>query len=335
MSPQQGWVRRPVLVLTLAVVILFLAAGADASAGDRLPAFKECVTQCQEDKCGPERSPMHIPLYRRLLLWDCPAECDYACQHVVTNHRLTYGAPVVQFYGKWPFIRALGMQEPLSVLFSLGNLWAHAQGLRKLRAAIPPSYRLLRWYKLFAYAGITSWIFSAAFHTRDFRFTEEMDYFAAGGSVLYGFYYTPIRIFRLDRPTHRVRSALKAWTVLCCCLYVAHVAYLKGVKWDYTYNMAANVVIGVTQNLLWCWFSARRYMQSKAPWTLLPILVVSWITLAMSLELFDFPPLWGSLDAHALWHFGTIAPAMVWYKFLLMDALDDLGGSKKLNMLKD
>ncbi|CAI4216816.1 unnamed protein product [Parascedosporium putredinis] len=299
-SPK-AWVWRPALVSALALLVLFLATGAEASTGDKLPAFRECVRRCVEDRCAPDsRRPIHIPAYRRLLLWDCPAECDYACQHVITGQRLATDQRVVQFYGKWPFIRALGMQEPLS---------------------------------LFAYAGIAAWIFSAVFHTRDFRFTEEMDYFAAGGSILYGFYYTPIRIFRLDRPTRKIKSILKAWTVLCCCMYVAHVAYLKGVRWDYTYNMAANVVIGLTQNLLWCWHAVRRYRQSKAPWTLLPVLVVSWITLAMSLELFDFAPLWGSLDAHALWHFGTIGPAMLWYKFLLYDALDDLGGSK--TVLKD
>lgn len=331
-SSQKGWVRRPALVLALAVVVLLLATGVEASAGDRSLVFRGCVKQCEEEKCIPGKSNSHIPFYRRLL-WDCPAECDYTCQHVITNQRIVSGQPVLQYHGKWPFVRAFGMQEPLSVIFSLANLWCHVQGLRKLRATIPPSYRLLRWYKLFAYAAITAWVFSSIFHTRDTKFTEEMDYFAAGGGVLYGFYYAPIRVFRLDRPTRRIKSFLKIWTTLCCCLYIAHVAYLKGVKWDYTYNMTANVVLGLSQNLLWCWFSVRRYIQSKAPWTLLPILVVSWITLAMSLELLDFPPLWGSLDAHALWHFGTVVPAIAWYKFLLMDALDDLGGSRKLNML--
>ena len=37
---------------------------------------------------------------------------------------------------------------------------------------------------------------SMIFHTRDFNFTEKLDYFAAGASVLYGLYYTPIRVFR-------------------------------------------------------------------------------------------------------------------------------------------
>lgn len=206
------------------------------------------------------------------------------------------------------------MQEPLSVIFSLGNLWAHASGLRRLRASVPPSYRLLPFYKLFAYFGIASWVFSSIFHTRDFKFTEEMDYFAAGASVLYGLYYTAVRVFRLDRPTRKIKSVLKSWTALCCCLYLAHVAYLKGVRWDYTYNMAANVVVGLLHNVLWFWFSFRRYRLSGEPWTLLPVVAVTWISLAMSLELFDFAPLWGSLDAHALWHFGTIAPCVLWYR---------------------
>jgi post-GPI attachment to proteins factor 3 len=30
--------------------------------------------------------------------------------------------------------------------------------------------------------------------------------------------------------------------------------------------------------------------------------------------LLDFPPIWGVLDAHSLWHLGTIAPTVFWYK---------------------
>jgi len=208
------------------------------------------------------------------------------------------------------------MQEPLSVLFSLGNLWAHASGLRKLRNSVPPSYPLRPYYERFAQIAIAAWVFSSIFHTRDFPFTEELDYFAAGASVLYSLYYALVRIFRLDRPSRRRKNAslLRTWTWTCRLLFAAHVLYLKGVKWDYTYNMSANVVVGGLNNLLWSWFSWRTYRTSRRPWAAWPGIVVAWIVMAMSLELLDFPPLWGSLDAHALWHAATIAPAVIWYK---------------------
>lgn len=314
-----------------ALVGALLAAGtARASVGDRLPEFRECVEICQQENCGADAEHQTpIALHRRILLWTCPSECDYTCQHIITARRLSSSPPqpVVQFHGKWPFYRFLGMQEPLSVLFSLGNFYAHYDGLRnKVLSQIPASYTMRPFYIALAYVGMASWFFSAVFHTRDFRVTEELDYFAAGASVLYGMYYTVVRVFRLDKKTPERRSVLRFWTGVCLALYCAHVAYLKLWRWDYTYNMAANVACGLVQNVLWTWFSWKRYQGNGRTWAMWPGLVVAWVVVAMSLELLDFPPLWGSIDAHSLWHLGTIGPAVLFYHFLVKDAQDDLAG---------
>jgi post-GPI attachment to proteins factor 3 len=206
------------------------------------------------------------------------------------------------------------MQEPFSVFFSLLNFLAHQNGLSKVTSSIPASYTMRKYYVMLAYFGMASWVFSMIFHTRDFSLTEQLDYFAAGASVLYGMYYTPIRIFRMDLGGKKTKSILRAWTVTCILMYVAHVTYLKWYAWDYTYNMAANVVIGIVQNMMWSWFSFDKYRRSGRAWAMWPGLVVAWIILAMSLELLDFPPLWGCLDAHSLWHLGTVAPTMIFYK---------------------
>jgi hypothetical protein len=206
------------------------------------------------------------------------------------------------------------MQEPFSVLFSLFNFLAHDYGLSQLRESIPKNYPLRKYYVLFGYFGLASWIFSMIFHTRDFGVTEKLDYFGAGASVLYGLYYTPIRIFQLyktDDP--RKPSLLRLWTFLCITLYILHVSYLSFWSWDYTYNMAANVACGIVQNLLWSWFSIVEYQRVNRLWAAAPGLIVAWIILAMSLELFDFPPWWGMIDAHSLWHLGTVLPTVLWY----------------------
>ncbi|KAI5466755.1 Per1-like-domain-containing protein [Mariannaea sp. PMI_226] len=328
MASQRGrpWTR----VISLTVLVLTLAATAHASRGDRLQEFKDCLRVCETENCGTGKDHTPIPLLRRLLLWNCASECDYACQHIVTSQRLATGLSVEQFHGKWPFYRFLGMQEPFSVIFSLGNLWAHWDGLKKVRAHIPASYTMRPWYVCLAWVGISSWVFSAIFHTRDFPLTEELDYFAAGANVLYGMYYTPIRIFRLDKATPRRRSVLRAWTLLCATLYLCHVSYLKFVRWDYTYNMAANVAAGIVQNILWTWFSFDRYKKSRRAWAAWPGFVVAWVIFAMSMELFDFPPWLFSIDAHSLWHLMTIGPTILWYNFLLKDARDDIAGSQRL-----
>ena len=225
--------------------------------------------------------------------------------------------PIVQYHGKWPFYRLLGIQEPCSVLFSLFNFLAHQYGLAQLRKRIPADYPLRRYYVAFGYFGLASWVCSMIFHTRDFGVTEKLDYFAAGASVLYGLYFAPIRIFRLDQRMPPVKQTLlRLWTVICVLLYVAHVSYLTLWRWDYTYNMAANVAVGIVQNVLWSWFSVISYQRLKKPWAAWPGLIVAWIVMAMSLELLDFPPIGGLVDAHSLWHLGTVGPTIWWYKWV-------------------
>lgn len=213
------------------------------------------------------------------------------------------------------------MQEPASVLFSLFNFLAHDRGIGKVRDQIPASYPLRRYYLLFGYFGLASWVFSMIFHTRDFNVTEKLDYFAAGASVMYGLYFAAIRVFRLDRPrpsntsTNNSASAvLRAWTFLCASLYLLHISYLTFIRFDYTYNMAANVVVGIIQNILWTYFSVQRFRKVGRLWAAWPGLIVAWIVLAMSMELLDFPPIGGMVDAHALWHLGTVGPTIWWYK---------------------
>ncbi|KAI9831568.1 MAG: hypothetical protein M1819_004799 [Sarea resinae] len=317
----------PALAIASLLILSLLAGRTQASIGDRLPEFRECVATCEEVNCGDGKTS--LPLHLQLLLWTCSSECDYTCQHIVTEnrqHRFMIQDPVVQYHGKWPFHRLFGMQEPFSVLFSLFNFLAHDQGMNKIRQSIPASYPLRKYYLAFGYFGLASWIFSMIFHTRDFDVTEKLDYFAAGASVLYGLYYTPIRIYRLDLPSKQ--ATLRLWTLFCIALYIGHVSYLTLWSWDYTYNMAANVVVGVVQNLLWSWFSIKRYQRMKRTWAAWPGLIVAWIVLAMSLELLDFPPIGGMLDAHSLWHLGTVGPTIWWYSFLVKDAHDDLEGAR-------
>lgn len=43
-----------------------------------------------------------------------------------------------------------------------------------------------------------------------------------------------------------------------------------------------------------------------------------------SLELLDFPPVWGVFDAHSLWHLATFPLTFVFYDFLASDATWEL-----------
>ncbi|EPE04722.1 mn2+ homeostasis protein per1 [Ophiostoma piceae UAMH 11346] len=331
MATRGLWPGRPAgafLVLAALVVVLALVPVVSASVGDRLPEFRDCMEVCKQENCGVNKPATPIPFHLRLLLWNCASECDQTCQRIISSHRITHNLGLVQFHGKWPFYRLWGIQEPASVAFSLGNLWAHVAGLRRLRRQVPASYSLRPWYVGFGTVGMASWTFSSIFHTRDFVLTERLDYFAAGASVLYGLYFTVVRVFRLDRAAHE--SLRSVWTLACLCLYAAHVAFLTLVRWDYGYNMAANVLCGVLQNALWSWFSYRTFVRTRRFWAVWPGIAVAWVMLTMSLELFDFPPAYSIFDAHSLWHLGTIGPTILWYNFLIKDALDDIASKERL-----
>lgn len=244
---------------------------------------------------------------------------------------------VVQYHGKWPFKRFLGVQEPLSMLFSVANLGGYLVSWRPLLASVPEGSPLRTPYLGVAVVGINAWVWSTIFHTRDRAWTERMDYFSAGALTLWGFYVAVTRVFRLfpSRAPHalsvatrvRLNQVLLVGLVLAFC---GHVAYLLSDKrFDYRYNMIANVTVGLISMSLWVGWSilhllAERRDPSKRrpPHVLRPLLPLAWLLAAGLLELLDFPPLFNmSLDAHALWHLATIPLAKMWcVGFLAADA---------------
>ncbi|KAJ5973824.1 hypothetical protein N7481_011034 [Penicillium waksmanii] len=222
-------------------------------------------------------------------------------------------SPVVQFHGKWPFRRMLGMQEPFSVLFSFFNFAAHWHGMSRIQESIPAWHSLRKYYMAFGYFGLASWTFSMIFHTRDFAITEKFDYWGAGASVLYGLYLAVVRILRLDleNPPAPSDPASPVDRNLYSALHAA-----------------SNVAVGIIQNLMWTGFSIVRYKKHLKSWTAWPGMIVAWLILAMSLELLDFPPWNGLIDAHSLWHLGTVVPTAWWYSFLIKDTQDDIASHR-------
>lgn len=132
-----------------------------ASTGDRSQFFQNCMKGCIHSNCT-EGSCLNISSSWKLnwklkkmfdffsdainfqehikqdfsnevLLWTCHDECIYHCMWRTTNTFVSRDWPVPQFYGKWPFVRFFGIQEPASVFFSFLNLIAHWRMIRKFR----------------------------------------------------------------------------------------------------------------------------------------------------------------------------------------------------------
>lgn len=303
-----------VIFMHILVGLLLCAVSVLASSGDRLPQFTHCVNYCVATECEEP-----LPIWLRLMFWNCESNCDYLCQQRLTRAHINSYSAVHQYHGKWPFIRMLGIQEPASVLFSLLNLWPNWVGYRRLRSfdTSAPYGSLFPYYLTFAIVGINTWIWSSVFHVRDFVLTERLDYFSAILSIVYGLFLALVRLFRLDlrQNRHKRNAAIAALGTF----YILHVSYLSLVHFDYGYNMAAGVVLGLIQNTLWITLSIKLYRQSKNMIDLLPAGLVVLVMGGMCFELFDFAPFALILDAHALWHLSTVLPTALWYEFMLHD----------------
>lgn len=176
---------------------------------------------------------------------------------------------------------------------------------------------------------------------QDLPFTEKMDYFSAALAIMYALFYTAVRLFHLYKQPERATSPTvtsrlwTGWAVLCSIAFIGHVSYLSLLpRFDYTYNMAFNLIIGMLHNILWLIYSlpskaslisrfparSKSYRPKCANQAGIFVLLT---TAATALELFDFPPWFRIIDAHSLWHLATAPIAAMWYNFLIADALDD------------
>jgi hypothetical protein len=153
----------------LLVIVTSMALLASASSGDRSEDFQECIRRCDDNVCQP--STLHPPKFSpslslRITRWRCQDDCKYTCMHAITDEDIVKGIPIQQYYGKWPFYRFAGMQEPASVAFSLLNLWFHVQGWQKLRKRIPDGHPMKSCYLTWSLVSINAWLWSSVFHTR-------------------------------------------------------------------------------------------------------------------------------------------------------------------------
>ncbi|WFD33311.1 hypothetical protein MCUN1_000124 [Malassezia cuniculi] len=246
----------------------------------------------------------------------------------------------VQFHGKWPHLRILGMQEPLSVVFSLLNLVVQLSALSgTFGRDVPDTYPLKTIYIRHTKIAAMAWLASAVFHTRDLPWTERWDYFSAAAVLLSGLFLTVCRLFRLAPGSRLFNRVLLSFAGA----WIIHVIYLLRLpRFDYGYNMTACLVVGVVHNILWLTFAVAphtiaRYIRKvegvaheEPEGHVMPstgpeqrkklIILIAAMFAAPALELFDFPPIWRTLDAHALWHLSTVPLTSLWYRWLATDA---------------
>uniref|UniRef100_A0A8C3SYY5 Post-GPI attachment to proteins factor 3 n=1 Tax=Chelydra serpentina TaxID=8475 RepID=A0A8C3SYY5_CHESE len=246
--------------------------------------------------------------------WTCRDDCKYECMWLTVRLYVQEGYRVPQFHGKWPFSRFLFFQEPASAFASFLNGLANFVMLTRYKASVPPSSPMYHTCIAFAWVSLNAWFWSTVFHTRDTDVTEKMDYFCASTVILHSIYLCCVRTLGLKRPAFA--NAFGAFLIL---VLACHVSYLTLVRFDYGYNMAANVAIGLLNLFWWLGWCVRN--QQRLPYVWKCVVVVLLLQGLALLELLDFPPLFWIFDAHAIWHISTVPVHVLFYSFLRDDSL--------------
>ena len=98
-------------------LLLLCCSRASASAGDRDQHYRSCVAECSTaERCAAWQPGASL----WMLGWSCEHDCRYRCMWQATDARTAAGGRTLQYHGKWPFVRVLGVQEPLGLGLGLG-----------------------------------------------------------------------------------------------------------------------------------------------------------------------------------------------------------------------
>lgn len=88
--------------------------------------------------------------------------------------------------------------------------------------------------------------------------------------------------------------------------------FLGAGRFDYSYNMKANIVTGILSGVCWLlWYflrGKRRHYGKKI------VAFFALTALSLVLEVNDFPPIFWIFDAHALWHLATVPITVIFYR---------------------
>ena len=309
-------------------IISFLLKNVFASNGDYSSYFQTCLYEfvtnnCTQDSINLQNYHKAQPIYLKFLLWDCVDECKYECMWLTVDWFIRNQYDIPQFYGKWPFIRFFGIQEPISVLASLIHFLINIYMLKRIKKEISNESKLKSLWIGFAYMNLITWFWSTVFHTRDFPFTEKMDYYCAFGLVLYQVNAFFIRYFQYNqtiKSRQQKRLMIYVISALCSTFFIYHVYYLHFIHFDYGYNMKVNIFFGLFNSICWLSSSIHEYIYKSMKYSWRNILSISIIIVSTTLfEVYDFTPIFWIADGHALWHLTTTLVPIFWYQFFIDD----------------
>lgn len=319
--------QRSVVAAFVILTFMRLMRTCSASYGDMSYPFVKCLQVCLPSRCNNPTSNVRFyadrPLHRRLLGWDCDSECKYDCMWEAVEFFQKHDIDIPQFYGKWPFVRWMGMQEPASAIASALNGVVTYVMIRRYNRKFPPSTPFFHLWRFYFGVVINAWFWSFIFHVRDTEWTERFDYFSAFSLILVQLYCCLVRIVG----TSPVRKPLVLGLILGL-VYLHHCVSMSLVKFDYGYNMKVNLFFAGINVVAWVSFCS--FMISKGYkhfWT--GLLSISWFAASGLLETLEFTPLFSTFDSHSIFHFWTIPVPIITYAFIAKDGHALLKGEER------
>ena len=294
-------------------ILINISALVSASQGDSDAAYMICTVRCEASTCQDtniSRFGAGFPY------WDCKNDCSYDCMQEITADRSLQGYGPLKYFGHWPFLRLMGLEEPASMLFSFLNAVPYFISLIKaVHQNADEMQNHFMGYWLYAYylISIETWLASAFYHSRKTELASLIDFASA---LFYLSYSLWLAVRRIWGP-----QASSAKVTLTFTLFISLFAYRLSrmcaglVSFDDHMRVSISVaVFNVLTWLSWLIFSTER-IRGNGHYRYLCLVSQLWFSLAALLELFDFPAIWGIYDAHSLWHAATIPLGFIWAYF--------------------
>ncbi|GFP84770.1 post-GPI attachment to proteins factor 3, partial [Phtheirospermum japonicum] len=302
---------------------------------DGSTAFRGCVEQCEGTGCVGDKCFRNCnfsdaisgswyrqePHYVEWRKWVCQSDCRYHCMIAREDERQRLGYKPHKYHRKWPSKHVHGIQEPAAVLLSGLTLAMHFHGwisfMIHVNYKLPfrpnkkPYYEYTGLWHVYAFFAMNAWFWSGAFHSRDVELTEKLDCSSAVALAGYTLFLATVRVFNLRVEAARVMVAAPIFAFA-----ITHILYLNFYEFDHRWNTMVSMLMDAIHLTLWSvWVGVSRH---PARWTLWAVILGG--IPGTILMMYDFPPYWGFVDAHAIWHATMLPLTYLWWTFVRDDS---------------
>jgi len=175
------------------------------------------------------------------------------------------------------------------------------------------SYGFESLFKMYFVVWIVCYASATIFHTKDTYLTERMDYYSAFVAAMFTNYINYIRILWIRDIKSRILLGIPPFLYTCY-----HIYYLQFISFNYAYNAKVVAILAATTCILWLGWSIKNYRTHPHVW--LCNVTNAIMCCSAVFEIYDFPPLFGYIDPHSLWHLGGSLVTLLWGRFLIRDA---------------